>query len=147
MRAGDTEHEIAIEAAAPDAPLPVSIDGIVHPLWIGCEGDEVWLGDGRHTETWRVKPALGDGPARAAAAGAAVVAPLTGKVLEVRVNDGEAVVAGQVLLVIESMKMEMRITAPHDGVARALGAAAGASVERGAVLVTVEPVEPAEAAA
>ncbi len=48
---------------------------------------------------------------------------------------------GQVLVVVESMKMEMRICAPHAGVARALGVTAGAAVERGTVLVTVQAEE------
>jgi biotin carboxyl carrier protein len=53
------------------------------------------------------------------------------------------VLAGQVLMVIESMKMEMRITAPHDGVVSAVSAVAGTMVERGAVLVKVQPEESA----
>jgi len=44
-----------------------------------------------------------------------------------------------VLVVLESMKMELRVSAPHAGVARGIEAAAGAMVERGAVLVSVEP--------
>jgi biotin carboxyl carrier protein len=110
-------------------------------LWIGCDGDRVWLGDGRHTEMLRVHPALQAARAADAGAGAALVAPLTGKVIDVRVQDGESVAAGQVLLVIESMKMEMRIVAPHAGIASGLGCAVGASVERGAVLVKVEALE------
>jgi biotin carboxyl carrier protein len=76
-----------------------------------------------------------------AGAGATLVAPLTGKVIEVRVRDGETVAAGQVLVVIESMKMEMRLAAPHAGIARGLGVAVGSSVERGALLARVEATE------
>ncbi|MFO1298560.1 MAG: biotin/lipoyl-containing protein [Rubrivivax sp.] len=141
---GAQPHEIAFDAprdGSADAPLAVAIDGATVPLWIGAAGDRVWVGDGRVGETLAVRPALREERARRSAAGAAVVAPLTGKVLEVRVRDGDAVSEGQVLVVVESMKMEMRICAPHAGVARALGVTAGAAVERGTVLVTVQAEE------
>jgi len=159
VRIGAQSHEIALDAQsheiAPgaalrddgDAPLAVAIDGATVPLWIGAIEAHVWIGDGRVTETLSVQPALREERTRRSAAGAAVVAPLTGKVLEVRVREGDAVNEGQVLLVVESMKMEMRICAPHAGVARSLGVAAGAAVERGALLVTVQPEEASAASA
>jgi 3-methylcrotonyl-CoA carboxylase alpha subunit len=140
----DHEHEIGFaQDAALDAQR-VAIDGLTGPLRIGRAGDHVWLGDGRHTETLRVRPALQAERANDPGAGAALVAPLTGKVIEVRVQDGDRVTAGQVLLVIESMKMEMRLTAPHAGIARGLSHAVGASVERGALLAKVEALEVTE---
>jgi biotin carboxyl carrier protein len=57
------------------------------------------------------------------------------------VRNGDAVQAGQVLVLIESMKMEMRVAAPHVGIARDVGATVGATVERGALLVSVEAIE------
>jgi len=120
----------------------VEVDGRAVLLWIGRDEHGVWLSDGRRTERVAVRPALERDPASGARTAATLVAPLTGKVLEVRVRDGDTVLAGQVLLVIESMKMEMRITAPHGGVATILGTAVGAMVERGAALARVEPVAP-----
>jgi len=141
VRIGEREHDIAfVREAAPDAQQ-VTIDGLTLPLWIGRDGEQVWIGDGRHTETLRVRPALQAARAADAGTGAALVAPLTGKVIAVRVQDGESVAAGQVLVVIESMKMEMRIAAPQAGIVRGLGFAVGASVERGAVLAKVEALE------
>jgi biotin carboxyl carrier protein len=49
--------------------------------------------------------------------------------------------AGQVLVLIESMKMEMRVAAAQAGIVRAVHARVDASVERGAVLVSVEAAE------
>ena len=141
---GAREHEIAFAQDAVLDAQRVTIDGVTVPLWIGRDGDQVWLGDGRHTETLRVRPALQATRATDAGTGAALVAPLTGKVIEVRVQEGESVAAGQVLVVIESMKMEMRIAAPRAGIARGLSFAVGASVERGAVLVKVEALEVTE---
>ena len=86
-------------------------------------------------------PLLRHDKRKGAAAGGTVRAPLTGKVLEVRVANGDSVEAGQVLLVLESMKMELRITAPQAGVVAGLGAKAGASVERGSLLAQIEAVQ------
>ena len=77
-------------------------------------------------------------PERAGLAGG-LVAPMPGKVLSVAVSDGETVVAGQLLLVLEAMKMEHRITAPADGVVQSLKIAAGDQVANGALLVAFEP--------
>jgi len=49
------------------------------------------------------------------AASAGVTAPLPGLIMEVRVKEGESVKAGQTLMVMEAMKMENQIQAPHDG--------------------------------
>ncbi len=144
VQIGDRTHRVAFGLPALDAPLRVGLDGALVSLSVGLDGDRIWISDGRHTETLQLRPALQVERAPTAGAGAALTAPLTGKVLEVRVRDGEPVAAGQVLLVVESMKMEMRITAPHAGVVRALGARVGASVERGAVLVVVDAPEVSE---
>ena len=67
--------------------------------------------------------------------------PRPGAVTVVEVAEGDTVVAGQRLLVVEAMKMEHVLTAPVDGVVRDLRARPGGTVERGAVLVSVEPEE------
>jgi 3-methylcrotonyl-CoA carboxylase alpha subunit len=66
-------------------------------------------------------------------------APMPGRVVVVRAGPGESVVAGQELLVIEAMKMELALKAPRDGVVASVGAAAGDFVEADAVLLTLEP--------
>ena len=60
---------------------------------------------------------------------------MPGTVAELRVAAGEIVAAGQTLVVLESMKMEISIAAPRDGSIAAVHVAAGDQVERGAVLV------------
>ncbi len=67
-----------------------------------------------------------------------LTAPMPGKVLDVRVAVGDTVSAGQVLLILEAMKMEHRITAPTDGTVTAVSVAAGDQLERGAALLHVE---------
>ncbi len=81
-------------------------------------------------------------PADAAETGGGrVIAPMPGRVLRVLVTVGDRVARGDVLLVIEAMKVQMRITAPADGVVAAIGCAEGELVEDGAELVTL--AEPA----
>ncbi len=79
-----------------------------------------------------------EGPARPAAPGAAqdaLQAPLPGRVVKVAVHEGEAVDAGQLLLVLEAMKMEHTIMAPRRGVVAGVRCASGDHVPAGAALV------------
>lgn len=67
-----------------------------------------------------------------------VTAHITGTVWEIRVRVGETVAAEQVLVVLESMKMEMPVEAPTSGRVASIQAAQGQAVEEGEVLLTLE---------
>ena len=76
-------------------------------------------------------------PAAPVAAGdKAIVSPLPGTVLDVRVSAGQAVKAGDILLILEAMKMENEILAPHDGTIDTVSVTKGASVNSGDPLVS-----------
>jgi biotin carboxyl carrier protein len=64
-----------------------------------------------------------------------MTAPMPGKILEVKVADGQTVEAGELLLVMEAMKMEHRIVAPTDGVVTKVNFSMGDQVQQGDVLV------------
>lgn len=68
----------------------------------------------------------------------AVRALMPGTVLALRVKEGEHVVAGAVLLILEAMKMQNEIKAPHEGTVRRLPVAAGQTVANGDVLAVIE---------
>ena len=85
-----------------------------------------------------VEEGTGSTAAPAGAQGAVKVnAPMPGKILKVNVNAGTAVKKGDVLLVLEAMKMENEICAPQDGTVATVECAAGDSVESGKVLVSM----------
>ena len=75
-------------------------------------------------------------PAAAPADGAPVKAPMPGNVLDIKVSNGQAVKKGDVLVILEAMKMENEISAPHDGTVTVV-ASKGATVNTGDVLVTL----------
>lgn len=76
--------------------------------------------------------------APAGAAGAvAVKAPMPGNILDVKVAAGASVKAGDVLVILEAMKMENEICAPHDGTVGSVCVQKGASVQTGAALCTM----------
>ena len=83
-------------------------------------------------------PAPVAAPAPAGKAGAtAVKAPMPGTIVKVNVKAGDSVKKGDVLCVLEAMKMENDIMAPADGVVATVEASQGASVATDAVLVTL----------
>ena len=74
----------------------------------------------------------------AAGEGQKITAPMPGTILKVNVQNGQAVKKGQVLLVLEAMKMENEIMAPTDGTVTSVTVTKGASVTSGAVLCTLK---------
>ncbi len=85
-------------------------------------------------------PMLVSAPTSAApGAGAnAVVAPLAGLIVQVSVQSGAEVKAGQVVVVLEAMKMMTNINTPRDGKVKAVCVAKGKSVKQGEILIELE---------
>ena len=86
-------------------------------------------------------PAAPAAPAPAAsvnlAAGETVSAPMPGNILRVDVNQGDTVKAGQILIILEAMKMENEIVAPKDGTVAQVVTSKGAVVDTGAPLIVI----------
>ncbi len=140
-----------VKAYAPPAPAPVSGEEEIPVRTFNVEVNSrrfsVRVADpsglpmmrgGTATATARpgrpaAKATDGAKPAPVASANA-IVAPLQGVLSEIRVKSGQEVKSGQVIFIIQAMKMENEITAPRDGVVSEIRVEAGISVQTGTVL-------------
>ena len=122
-------------------------DGVTH--WVEATGSPpsaLWHrnASGGVSVAWQGQPWLliAPDPMRgghlAAAGEADVTAPMPATVLSIDVAEGDTVTAGQRLGALEAMKMELALTAPHDGVVTHIGASTGEQVKQGHLLLTVE---------
>lgn len=86
-------------------------------------------------------PVAAPAPATPAASGAEgavkIAAPMPGKILAIKANAGQAVKRGDVVMILEAMKMENEITAPEDGTIAGINVAVGDSVESGDTLASL----------
>ena len=82
-------------------------------------------------------PAAAPAPVAAPAGGETVTSPMPGTILSVNVQNGAAVKKGDVLMILEAMKMENEIIAPCDGTIASVNVNSGASVETGATLCVI----------
>ncbi|MFI6107759.1 acetyl-CoA carboxylase biotin carboxylase subunit [Streptomyces sp. NPDC051310] len=131
-------HRSRGRARVTDDTVTVTLDGVTHAFrragtWLGRDGDSWNVLD--HDP---VEASLG----RAAHGGAdSLTAPMPGTVTVVKVAVGDDVVAGQGLVVVEAMKMEHVISAPHDGTVAELDVTPGTTVAMDQVLAVVVPKE------
>ncbi|AHY46910.1 Acetyl/propionyl-CoA carboxylase alpha subunit [Rubrobacter radiotolerans] len=113
----------------------LTVDGLPARVGVGERSVTVSL-EGEEFEVRRVPPPVpAGGGSEAGAEG--LVAPMPGTVVSVNVEEGEQVREGQLLLVLEAMKMEQPVTAPHDGTVVSLPYGKGDLVSGGDVLVEV----------
>jgi len=122
------------------ARIVFMLDGRVHRAWtrIGEREVRVVL-EGRESVFQRVAPGDAIDGAQASEAHEPVLrAPVPGRVLKVNVEPGGRIRAGDVLAVIEAMKMETPIIAPADGIVAAVHAAPGVSIEQDQPVVTCQ---------
>lgn len=126
----------------------VAIDGILYDVLLRVEEDgrQVAVVDGEAYPVEAIGLVRGRAAAKPAARPAAapgtvegaLTAMMPSKVIAVHVKPGDAVRAGQVVLVLEAMKMESELKAPKDGTVRAVNCKPGDSVEPGVPLVVIE---------
>ena len=82
-------------------------------------------------------PAAAPAPAAGAAGGIEITASVPGKVFKVEAAVGQAVKAGDNVVILESMKMEIPVVAPEDGTIASINVAGGDAIENGDVLATM----------
>ena len=98
---------------------------------------EVLEGEAAAAPALKAAPAPAAPKAAAPAGGTTVSAPMPGTILSVNVKPGQAVKKGEILVMLEAMKMENEIMAPADGTVSAVNVTKGQSVQSGDALVTI----------
>jgi propionyl-CoA carboxylase alpha chain len=126
-----------VDAVVAAAAVDASVDGVRRRYRLAVEADAIVVDSPLGSSTFEVVDRL-PVPAREGQAGSQV-APMPGAVVKVLVEVGQAVEEGDPLVVLEAMKMEHTLTSPHAGIVDAVHARVGDQVERGALLVSVEP--------
>ena len=123
--------------------LDVEVDGIRRTVRItlaaGPSGEHLHLTGGGTTTTFRVVPRFSVPGSEAPSGG--LVAPMPGRVLEIRAAVGDTVTKGQTMLLLEAMKMEHHMTAPFDGTVTEVRVATGDQVDNGSVLLVIHPAD------
>jgi acetyl-CoA/propionyl-CoA carboxylase, biotin carboxylase, biotin carboxyl carrier protein len=135
QEAGQLSHMTTSVSTASDGRLrgrvvPIELDGRRYDV-------RVLLPEPPHAELARRRRERSASGGASGSARDAIVSPMQGTVLEVRVHDGEEVRAGQVVCIVEAMKMENEISAHRDGIVSALSVAAGQPVATGQVICVV----------
>jgi acetyl-CoA/propionyl-CoA carboxylase, biotin carboxylase, biotin carboxyl carrier protein len=123
--------------AAPAGLVRLEIDGVIHEAHVEVGPHQVAVGYLGQPQVF-ARPDAFDPAGAAAVSDGSISAPMPGTVLAVTVEPGAAVVAGETLVVMEAMKMELALKAPLDGVVAALTAVAGEQVALGQTLAVVE---------
>ena len=130
----------AVVEAAPDQ-VTLEVAGVRYRFAVTSAGDRVWVHSPLGAVRLTALPRLPE-PAAAAESGS-LRAPMPGSVVKVVSAPGQPVAAGDVVLVLEAMKMEHEITAPAAGVLAELRVSQGTQVNAGDVLAIVADAEPA----
>jgi biotin carboxyl carrier protein len=129
--------EIETFSVLPIAPGDYLVTRGGHAWRVAVAGppDARWVSTGGATVCVDVQPEGQSGAPRRRAATGGLSAPMPGTVIEIAVAPGQQVQAGDVLLTLEAMKMELPIRAPRDGVVSAVHCAPGQLVQPGPPLV------------
>ncbi len=138
LRIGEVTHVIT-EVHCPGAgEFEFIVDGRICRGWRYASADEVSVRIDGRTTTLRL-PRFGDGGDAGAGSKDEIRAEMPGTLVSVDCVEGQAVGAGEIIVTIESMKMQMGLPAPRDGVVAKIHVAHNASFDRGAVLITLAP--------
>jgi biotin carboxyl carrier protein len=137
IRTGDRTLGLSLRALG-DGRYELTLPDRIASLYAISDGDTRWVAyHGRTYELRLAEPARTRRHAAADAVEGVLRAPMPGQVRSIEVAVGDSVQKGQTLLLLEAMKMEIRIQAPHDGTVAALPVAEGDQVERDQVIVEI----------
>lgn len=117
-----------------EAPFRIRVDTMAGTQTSASEARATTAGAGAGAEGQAPKPS-----ARVASTGGKIIRPpMPGKIISVRVKEGDAVKAGEVVLILEAMKMANEITSPYTGKVKEVKVSAGQSVAPEDVVISIE---------
>jgi biotin carboxyl carrier protein len=123
---------------AANGQLDLLIDGKAVGASISSDGSKRWVTVGGQTFVLTKSSGGRKSSSHGSHAAGELVAPMPGQVRAVQVAEGDFVTKGQTLVIVEAMKMEIKIAAPRDGTVKSLKVRQGQTVERDQILVKIE---------
>ncbi|HMM57403.1 MAG TPA: biotin carboxylase N-terminal domain-containing protein [Rudaea sp.] len=132
LASGETKCAVA-GARIDHGILSARFDGVSHRFALGIHGDRIVVHDGTRRRTFVSEPVFAFVPSEKMHADS-VRAPMPGRIVVVKIKSGDKVEQGQELLVMEAMKMELSLKAPHAATIEFVGAKSGEFVEADVVL-------------
>lgn len=120
-----------------DGKLDLLIDGRRLTAYVSSDQDRRWVTINGQTLNLRKSSGRSQSHGHHHAIGD-LTAPMPGQVRAVNVSEGDSVTKGQTLLLLEAMKMEIRIQSPHNGIIKKLFVQQGQTVEREQMLIEIE---------
>ncbi len=146
VRTVTSQSVVVLAGPMADGTVTMAVDGVEqHPMVVDRDGDHVWLSRMAHGSRRLAAPRRVRHVDRILTPGAATLAaPMPGQVVAVPVAEGDRVEAGDVLVVVEAMKMEHPVVAPGPGVVASLAVAVGDAVTGDQVLVDIAVEEPGD---
>lgn len=137
LHLGDDETRVALAGGR------LRIDGIETPIHVAHDGDRLFIHvDGDAHELLYHDPVSYHAARTGIGSQDVLRAPMPGVVVALSVEEGQEIKEGDILLVIESMKLETAIRAPRDGIVETVHIALSKGFERDAPLVSLAPLEP-----
>ena len=133
MTRGDENGAFDIEPG-PGGTWILSRQGERHVVLVARSREGTWVHCGGRAHLVRTAAPRGD-----AAAQGSLAAPMTGRIVDVLMKEGDAIAAGTPILVLSAMKMQVEVKSPIAGTLTRLPFAAGDQVEGGTILAVVEP--------
>ena len=123
---------------ADDGQFDLLIDGQPVSATVSADGAKRWVTVGGQTFVLTQSSGGRKSSSDGGHAAGELVAPMPGQVRAVQVAEGDFVTKGQTLVIVEAMKMEIKIAAPRDGTVKLLQVRQGQTVERDQILVKIE---------
>jgi acetyl/propionyl-CoA carboxylase alpha subunit len=142
----DAEHRVLIGGwpdEREDGCLDLAVDGHRLRARVATDGTTAYVDSPLGHATLVERPRFTQAEAEEIPGG--LDAPMPGTATIVEVNEGQQVTRGDLLIVLEAMKMEHRVTAPYDGEVSEVRVTAGAGVDAGDILVVIEQADADEA--